>query len=638
MKETREKSIIKRIYLKEKSKRNMQNKKGITLIALVITIIVLLILLGITINLLFSNGGIFDIANQAKPSYEIGAIKDRINNALGDWYIDKGLDPTTPIDDLWDKMVVEDIIDDPEEDVDGPEKVGENDSYEITTNEGYIVEIIVTPDGDIIIEDIVEGNSLPPKIGKITTSSSSNSINVEVEVTRSEGEIRLSYYYKKDGEEESSYKALKEGVEDLTAEFTELEQNVVYNIKIVVKDNNGTAEKVINEKTAISGATEGLQEGNIIASEPKWSGGQASINLSKGEEVASNLSIEYQVGGVTEGKWTTGTSVTGLSHNSVVYARLTDGENVGSYPSVTILDEINPQEATINLSGTNTTTTGNVTATVTHKDEESGVEIENCKWIYNTTSSKIGTEGSSYTNTFSSNGETITLSTSSVGTYYLHVLTEDKAGNKVETISQGVTVVLPNAAPTTPTVNFSSKTTNSITVTANATDPNNDKLTYKLYVSTSQSSGFSQAATTSAIASGSTVTLTASSLSQYTNYYYYVTVTDGELTTTSSTSRAVRTYCPGNTYYCKGGSSTTDWVTCPTCSGGGTKYECLSCGRVYYIFNINGCNKCGSMLVNSSSCDTCLGLGKIEERPHTCEHGYYSEHYYCSHGYTGQHD
>ena len=43
-----------------------KNEKGITLIALVVTIIVLLILAGITINLLFSNGGIFDIAKNMK--------------------------------------------------------------------------------------------------------------------------------------------------------------------------------------------------------------------------------------------------------------------------------------------------------------------------------------------------------------------------------------------------------------------------------------------------------------------------------------------------------------------------------------------------------------------------------------------
>jgi len=52
--------------------KRMGNQQGITLIALVVTIVVLLILAGITINLLFSNGGIFDIANQAKIEHEIG--------------------------------------------------------------------------------------------------------------------------------------------------------------------------------------------------------------------------------------------------------------------------------------------------------------------------------------------------------------------------------------------------------------------------------------------------------------------------------------------------------------------------------------------------------------------------------------
>ena len=162
MKETREKIRKTFIIVKEEKRRGKlklgarQNRKGITLIALVVTIVVLLILAGITVNLLFSNGGIFDIANQSKPAYEIGALKDRINNVIADWYIDKGIDQTTVIDDLWDKMVVEDIIDNPEEDVEGPEKVGENDRYDITSNEGYVVEIIVAPDGNVSIGNVVK--------------------------------------------------------------------------------------------------------------------------------------------------------------------------------------------------------------------------------------------------------------------------------------------------------------------------------------------------------------------------------------------------------------------------------------------------------------------------------------------------
>ena len=72
--------------------KSRENKQGITLIALVVTIVVLLILAGITINLLFSNGGIFDIANQAKIEHEIGALKDRINNVIADWSIEMAVD------------------------------------------------------------------------------------------------------------------------------------------------------------------------------------------------------------------------------------------------------------------------------------------------------------------------------------------------------------------------------------------------------------------------------------------------------------------------------------------------------------------------------------------------------------------
>lgn len=56
-------------------KKSKKEKKGITLIALVITIVVLLILGGITINLLLSNGGIIKKAQQAKNKMDI-AMKD----------------------------------------------------------------------------------------------------------------------------------------------------------------------------------------------------------------------------------------------------------------------------------------------------------------------------------------------------------------------------------------------------------------------------------------------------------------------------------------------------------------------------------------------------------------------------------
>ena len=409
-----------------------KNKKGITLIALVVTIVVLLILAGITINLLFSNGGIFETANQAKIEYEIGALKDRINNVIADWSIGRAVDPTVTVDDLWDKMVDADIIDNPDEDVAGPTKDGENDRYELTTNEGYIVEIIVSPDGNVSIGDVVKGDSLPPKIGEITATSQSNSIHIEVEITRSEGEVSLSYYYKKEGEPDSSYQTLKEGVKELTADFTGLEQDVVYNIKVVIEDDNGTAEKVINVTTGeLTGTV--TQKGETV-----WSNGTATIEL---ETKETGVTIQYQVGG-TEGQWLDYKGpITGLHHGETVYAVTTDGNNQSGYTSIDIVDEVKPQDATINLSTTTAKENETITATVTHTDNESGVNITNCKWVYNTTGTPIGTEEGSYTGgNFSSNGETINLTASVAGTYYLHVLTIDVAGNKIETISKAVTV------------------------------------------------------------------------------------------------------------------------------------------------------------------------------------------------------
>ena len=407
-----------------------KNKKGITLIALVVTIVVLLILAGITINLLFSNGGIFDIVNQAKIEYEIGALKDRINNVIADWSIERAVDSSITVDDLWDKMVDADIIDNPDEDVSGPTKDGENDRYELTTNEGYIVEIIISPDGNVSIGDVVKGDKLPPKIGEITATIQSNSIHIEVEITRSEGEVSLSYYYKKDGEPDSSYQTLKEGVKELTADFTGLEQQKVYNIKVVVKDENGTSEKVINVTTGeLTGTV--TQKG-----ETAWNNGTATIEL---ETKETGVTIQYQIGG-TEGEWLDYKGpITGLNHGQTVYAVTTDGTNQSGYSSIDILDQINPQNAQIELSETSTTTTGNITATVTHIDNESGVELTKCKWIYNTDQNPIGTEEDSYSNTFS-DSQPIILSVTTPGTYYLHVLTQDKAGNKIETISNPITI------------------------------------------------------------------------------------------------------------------------------------------------------------------------------------------------------
>ena len=64
----------------------MRKEKGITLIALVITIIVLLILAGVTIAMLTGDNGILTKTNQAKTSTTKGEVADKINMAINAEY------------------------------------------------------------------------------------------------------------------------------------------------------------------------------------------------------------------------------------------------------------------------------------------------------------------------------------------------------------------------------------------------------------------------------------------------------------------------------------------------------------------------------------------------------------------------
>ena len=87
------------------------------------------------------------------------------------------------------------------------------------------------------------------------------------------------------------------------------------------------------------------------------------------------------------------------------------------------------------------TNSDQVTAEVILKDNESGVNVTASKWEYNTNSGYIGTTESSYSNTFSENEQRIKLRVTEAGTYYLHVLVIDNAGNKKEIVHpQGVVV------------------------------------------------------------------------------------------------------------------------------------------------------------------------------------------------------
>ena len=188
---------------------------------------------------------------------------------------------------------------------------------------------------------------------------------------------------------------------------------------------------------------EPLPDGTISIGEPQWQpDGTANVTLSTTEP---DVTIEYQIGGTDEGSWipVSGGIIEGIENGETVYVRITDGEQASNPQEQKIEDITAPKKANIEINPTSVLVGESLTATVTHIDNETGVDAENSKWVLTQSPDEIGTGEdviSQYTGSFDANPGTITVDTSTVGTYYLHILTVDNSGNKTETVSSAITI------------------------------------------------------------------------------------------------------------------------------------------------------------------------------------------------------
>ena len=416
--------------MKHKEKR-IQENKGITLIALVVTIVVLIILAGVSINILFSDNGIIKLASKSGTYFKMQAVREQIQAIKLNWEAERIVDSSVTIQRLWEDLEKAGIIESKTDSVTLKETTTENgikvEKYEIETKkDGYLVEIIVktNPNGSITVEigEMEESTNPLPRISIKGVTATSSSITVKVEIAKIE-KGKATYMYKLQDTE--TWSAEKE-ITGKEITITGLQDKKVYDVKIVAKNENG-------ERTAVRTIRTGnLTTGKITAGAVTWNNGKASVTLS----TTSGMEIQYQINSESENGWlkypTAG--ITNLNTGSKIYARLTDGINYGEQTIVNIEDGVAPQEAIISFSTLKAEANKVITATVTLKDNESGINPSKSKWEFNQTSTAIGTEESKYSNTFVSETGTIKLTATAVGNWYLHVLSVDNAGNKKETV------------------------------------------------------------------------------------------------------------------------------------------------------------------------------------------------------------
>ena len=344
-----------------------EEEKGITLVALVITIIIIIILSTITLNMAFGDNGLIKQVQKAKDmtANSIASEQEGMNSLLGE--------------------------------------------YSNIMNGGNEIEEPNPPEKD----------ETPPVITVTSGGTTSNSVKVNVSAVDNESGMvdspTYTYSIKVTGTEDSTYNTPSDAqnITTNTYIFTGLTQGTSYYVKVEVNGDKAGNIGIGYLTNQVTGEIpDGIEQGSITFGSVIWSRGKASVTVN----TSTSYTIQYQVN-TTAGTWNiieNGETVNNLNHNDTVYARLYDGTNHGEDASVTIKDETPPTISNISLSSTE----NSVTVTVTASDGESG--IENYTYKINGGSQTSNTTGS-YTFTG--------LSAST--TYEVGVTVIDKANNPV---------------------------------------------------------------------------------------------------------------------------------------------------------------------------------------------------------------
>ena len=190
---------------------NLKQEKGITLIALVITIVVLLILAGVTIAMLTGENGILTKVTTAKDKTAIAEAKEKVNLMLADWKAENLVEGTT-----LDTYLMS-----------GGDYTKKRESFSV-----------------VDVKDINENN-----IYKATVQVGSEEYIVEIDASNAKNPVIVKVY-KKGEELDIKIQVFDENNNDVTkSEFVEEGQDTKVTFKITVtKPDNISIEKVTDEE------------------------------------------------------------------------------------------------------------------------------------------------------------------------------------------------------------------------------------------------------------------------------------------------------------------------------------------------------------------------------------------------------
>ena len=311
--------------------------KGITIVSLVVTIVLLLILSTVSIQAL-TNTGLFESASKAKLENKRGQISEWLNLKLVDQQANYPFGSAEQII----KATHEEVVQQKSELSQMGKEVEIEDVSTEEDGEEVDIYFYVVVDKDIYKVDLREQKfigelgKMKPVIKITSISNTSNSITVKVKTSRNEGG-KLKYYIKKDSD--SDYKMIQES-EDNTYTYEGLEQGIKYNVKIIAEAPNKQTAEAVGEQT--TGTVIDLKEGDLeFTSEPNtWTNTDVKVTVKANVDIKGYQLLTSQN---PENGWSKATSQT-FKANGTIYAVLSDGVNYGAAASRTInnIDKTKP--------------------------------------------------------------------------------------------------------------------------------------------------------------------------------------------------------------------------------------------------------------------------------------------------------
>ena len=450
---------VERSSLEEKKNNNfsskfLNKKSGITMVALVVTIVVLLILASISIQGI-TRTGIFRAAEDTKLEHKRAAIATTLQTKLK-------INQTEQIRGT-DEEIIKATYEDVKNDLEEIKKAGGKDIEvsEVTSEEKdgkteWFFEVKV--DGDVYkvgldgSDYLGKEDELAPLIEIKKATATTNTITATVTTRRNEGG-KIEYYIKEKGSQKFD---LAGTTDQNTFKYTKLKQEKTYVIEAVAINTNGK-KKVSKEYEIKTSLVPKIDSNEIkFASVPnEWT--------NKSVEVTATLTVDGQNFTLTTSKNSTSGWIASnrqiFTENGTMYAALTDGNNYGIAASheVTNIDTTKPIVKSLSA----TTNTIKITAT----DEASG--IYSYAISESETIPKTFTKLDNSTQVFNTVVENLKQSTK----YYVWV--KDVAGNISEVASTKTgTVPKLTDANTTITKSPNDWTTQEVTATVTTTEKN----------------------------------------------------------------------------------------------------------------------------------------------------------------------